>query len=82
LKEFGKTVEGTIGLFLSLNGFTRDVSEINKPGHIIILMDGNDLLAVLEKRIDFMEILEKKLEYSKKTGKVYLSVNDIVTGRV
>jgi hypothetical protein len=81
LEELGKATEGTIGLFLSLNGFAPDVSEI-KPGHIIILMDGNDLLAVLEKRIDFVEILEKKLEYSKKTGRAYLSVNDILTGRV
>jgi hypothetical protein len=80
LKELRKTSEDTIGIFLSINGFSTTV--IGKIYQIIQLyyIDGNDLMAVLDGRVDFWKLFHEKLEYIAKTGKIFLTINDIIQG--
>jgi hypothetical protein len=82
-KKVDKSLRNTLGLFLSIEGFSDDSIEHlalqeNVP---LILMDGMDLLAVLEGRLDLVELLNRKKRHANDTGNVYLRVNDILSGR-
>jgi hypothetical protein len=76
-------LENTLGVFLSINGFSPDgVSAHQAGGAAIILMDGGDLMAVLEERIDFTSLLLRKKRYAAQTGHIYLNYYQMVaTGR-
>ncbi len=51
--KIGAKIENTLGLFLSINGFEATaISKHSGKGSAMILMDGVDLYAVLEGRID------------------------------
>jgi hypothetical protein len=45
-----------------------------------MLMDGGDLYAVLEERIDLRELLRRKRRESSMTGRVLLRVSEILAG--
>jgi hypothetical protein len=42
----------------------------------MILMDGEDLYAILEARITLPEILHRKRRHASQTGDIYLRVRD------
>lgn len=74
-----RKLENTLGLFLSVNGFTRNAIDLhsqNRP--VMILMDGSDLMAVLEGRIDLLALLLRKRRHAAQTGKVFLAVHEIL----
>jgi len=54
----------TMGLFLSINGWSDNVSEMLKqnPDKSVALMDGYDLRCVLEEKVDLRDFLKKKYE--------------------
>lgn len=65
-------LENTLGLFLSMNGFSAEGIERHSQGRPkIILMDGADLMAVLEQRIDFLSLLQRKKRHASRTGIIY-----------
>jgi hypothetical protein len=67
-------LENTLGVFLSINGFSADgVTAHQAGGAAIILMDGGDLMAVFEERIDFVSLLLRKKRYAAQTGNIYHS---------
>lgn len=67
-------LENTLGVFLSINGFSADgVAAHQAGGAAIILMDGGDLMAVFEERIDFVSLLLRKKRYAAQTGNIYHS---------
>ena len=73
-----RKLDNTLGLFLSINGFSPDgVETHSKTRPSIILMDGADLMAVLEERIDFVLLLLRKKSHAAQTGDIYLSINQI-----
>ncbi|MBZ0313341.1 restriction endonuclease [Clostridium butyricum] len=75
-----RKLENTLGLFLSINGFSKDAIQIYSMGKSnIILMDGGDLMAVLEGRIDFVSLLLRKKKYAARTGNIFISVNEILS---
>jgi hypothetical protein len=83
LDAFGSKVrrklENTLGVFLSINGFSPDgVDAHSSGGSVIILMDGADLMAVLEERIDFVSLLLRKKRHASQTGKIYLRVHQVL----
>ena len=56
-----RKLENTLGLFLAMNGFSMDAIEAHSRGTPnTVLMDGPDLHAVLEQRIDFVSLLMRK----------------------
>ncbi|MDI1299715.1 hypothetical protein [Methylotenera sp.] len=72
-------LENTLGIFLSINGFSQDgVSAHQAGGAAIILMDGGDLMAVLEERIDFTSLLLRKKRHAAQTGGIYLNYYQMV----
>jgi hypothetical protein len=51
-ERIGRVPEETLGLYLSLNGFSPQATQELWDCQPVILMDGADLVAVLEERID------------------------------
>ena len=77
--KLSRKLENTLGLFLSINGFSEDAIKAHTMGRkLMILMDGNDLMAVLEGRIDLIELLYRKKRFASQTGNIYLRIHEIV----
>ncbi|VDN47061.1 conserved protein of unknown function [Petrocella atlantisensis] len=73
-----RKLDNTLGLFLSINGFSEDAVRIHSCGRsTILLMDGADLMAVLENQIDFASLIVRKRRHASHTGNIYLKVSDI-----
>lgn len=74
-----KKLENTLGIFLSINGFSNDgVISHQAGGSAIILMDGGDLMAVFEERIDFTTLLLRKKRHAAQTGEIFLSYHQMI----
>ncbi|ALP35815.1 hypothetical protein ASL14_06170 [Paenibacillus sp. IHB B 3084] len=74
-----RKLDNTLGLFLSINGFSEDAVRIHSVGRsTILLMDGTDLMAVLENQIDFVSLIVRKRKHAAQTGNIYLKINDIL----
>lgn len=75
-----RKLENTLGVFLSINGFSQDgVAAHSSGGAVVLLMDGADLMAVLEERIDFVSLLLRKKRHAAQTGNIYLRFHEIAT---
>jgi len=62
---------GTRGLFVSVQGFRKEVVEqFDERGSSIILMDGVDMIHVLEGRVELRDGLRKKIESAAQKGLV------------
>lgn len=73
-----RKLENTLGVFLAINGYSKDGIEAHSKGSpVIILMDGSDIMAVLEERIDFVSLLLRKKRHAAQTGNVYLRFHEI-----
>jgi hypothetical protein len=74
-----RKLENTWGLFLSINGFSEDGVRAHSAGwKLIILMNGEDLMAVLERRIDFVTLLLRKKQHAARTGNILLRIHELV----
>ncbi|HTW85909.1 MAG TPA: restriction endonuclease [Candidatus Sulfotelmatobacter sp.] len=67
-------IQSTRGLFLSMNGFRADVVEVFHRGTStnVILMDGHDLVLILEGRIELPDALELKTSKAAHEGTLYV----------
>ena len=75
------TLENTLGLFLSINGYSNDAVKAHSSGRrLMILMDGSHLMAVIEGRIDLMQLLLRMRRHASQTGNIYLQIHEIFTG--
>jgi len=73
--------ENTLGLFIAINGFEPTAVTLHSGNRSpIMLMDGADLYAVLEERIDLRELLRRKLRETSMSGRVLLTAADILAG--
>jgi hypothetical protein len=62
-------LESTRGLFVSIPGFRAEVvAQFNGRGPNLILMDGCDLIHILEGRIDLRDAIRKKVERAAQEG--------------
>lgn len=82
LYKFGGKIEGrlklTLGLAVSINGFTQDYNESKSASlKTMLLMDGADLMAVLENRIDLKDMLFRKRRHASDTGDIFLKFRDM-----
>lgn len=69
-----RKLENTLGLFVAINGFqSTAVASHSSARPSIILMDGSDLMAVLEERIELPELLRRKRKHAAQTGEIYSS---------
>ena len=73
LHDFRAKVDGkarnTLGLCVSISGFTQGaIAQHSRSQTPLILMDGTDLMPILEGRIEFTEVLERKRRHAAETG--------------
>jgi hypothetical protein len=67
----------TLGLFVAINGFTdAAVTTHSRVGASMVLMDGEDLYAVLDGRLALPEILHRKRRHASQTGDIYIRARD------
>lgn len=79
--KVSRKLDNTLGLFMSMNGFQQSAVEAySRNRSTIILMDGADLYAVLEARVDLTELLERKRRHAAQTGAVFFSASEMLTG--
>lgn len=77
--KLSRKLDNTLGLFLSINGFSDDGVKAHSSGRrVMILMDGSDLMAVLEGRIDLIQLLLRKRREASQTGNIYLRIHEIL----
>lgn len=70
-------LDNTLGLFISHSAFTDTaIQKANQQN--VILMDGEDLLYVLENKIDYLELLRNKKRHAAETGESFLSVKKMI----
>lgn len=79
LYKFAYKVEGKLygrGLFISINGFSKDSVTALVKGKALntILIDGGDLILVVEGMFTFTEILDRKIKAAQTMGKIYVDV--------
>lgn len=73
-----RKLDNTLGLFVSMPGFQPTAVDVHSNRAVIILMDGTDLMAVLEGRIELPELLKRKCQHAARTGEIYLRAYDIL----
>ncbi len=75
--KISRKLDNTLGLFLSINGFSEDAVRIHSSGRsTVLLMDGIDLMAVLEGRIDFVSMLIRKRRHAAQTGNIFFRITE------
>lgn len=76
--KVNRKLENTLGVFLSIEGFSDDgLTAFTRDRPKVILMDGADLMAVVDDRIDFVRLLQRKKRHAAQTGQVFLPIRDI-----
>ena len=79
-KKVGRKLENTLGLFVSLSGFTNEgVVAFRGERPSIILLDGEDLAIVLQGLVDFRDLLKRKIRHAAQTGNPYFKARDYGT---
>lgn len=76
-----RKLDNTLGLLVSMNGFQPNALSLAAHGSrpVLILMDGSDLMCVLEARISLADLLAKKKKHAARTGEVFLSAFNILS---
>lgn len=74
-----RRLDNTLGLFISINGFSSDaITAYSNGKKLMYLMDGADLMAVLEQRISLPDILRRKKRAAVQTGNVFFKISEIL----
>jgi hypothetical protein len=77
--KLSRKLDNTLGLFLSINGFSEDGVKVHSSGRrMMLLTDGSDLMAVLEGRIDLIQLLLRKRREASQTGNIYLRIHEVL----
>lgn len=76
-----RRLDNTLGLFVSMSGFQASVPDlVARTGrHSVLLMDGGDLTAVLDRRIRLDELITRKKRHAAETGDIQLSAWNILS---
>jgi hypothetical protein len=67
--------KNALGLFVSVNGFTSDTLETYSEATPFMVMDGVDLIAVLEQRVRLDDLLRRKKRHANETGHCYFAAS-------
>ncbi|MGX1976900.1 restriction endonuclease [Streptomyces kronopolitis] len=69
--------KNTLGLYVSMSGYSSDALAVYSYSTPFITMDGSDFMAVLDQRIRLDELLSRKKSHASQTGHCYLPVSEI-----
>jgi len=76
--KLSRKLDNTLGLFFAMNGFCDDAVKAHSSGRrLALLMDGSHLMAVLEGRIDLIQLLLRMRRHAAQTGNIYLPMHEI-----
>lgn len=69
-------LDNTLGLFLSIEGFSMDGVEAFSRQHnnVVICMDGSDMMAIFEKRLTLPALITRKKQIAARTGQIYIPI--------
>ncbi|MGH7380883.1 MAG: hypothetical protein ACREKR_01445 [Candidatus Methylomirabilales bacterium] len=77
-KKVERKLENTLGLFISLNGFTEEgLLAFRGTRPAIVLMDGEDLAVVLQGLLDFRDLLKRKIRHASQAGDPFLRAREM-----
>lgn len=69
-------LKNTLGLFISLEGYTDECLKANAPNmKSMILMDGQDLMNVLDGRVSLNDMIYLKRRHASQTGEIFYRIN-------
>jgi|SRR4030095_883775 len=82
LYQFGAKIQGklknTLGLYISLDGYTSECIKVDNPTlKSMILMDGHDLMLILDGKITLNDMIYIKRRHASQTGEIYYKVTGI-----
>jgi hypothetical protein len=79
----GSSLDNTLGLFVSINGFSEESITEYLRGHRprLICMDGSHLMTVLEGRIDLSDLLIRLRDAAVHKKNILIPVKDIFAGK-
>lgn len=69
-------LKSTLGLLVTINGVTSEA--ISPDFKSIIIMDGSDIVCVLEQRISLPDLLFKKRRKASETGNIYVKASELL----
>lgn len=73
-------LENTLGLFLSIGGFSEDgLIAFQSSDKVMILMDGLDLISILENRISFIDLILRKKQIAAREGRIFVQFSQMCT---
>ncbi|MFD8988979.1 restriction endonuclease [Streptomyces goshikiensis] len=72
--------KNTLGLYVSMSGYSKDALAVYSYSTPFITMDGSDFMAVLDQRIRLDDLLDRKKGHASQTGHCYLPVSEIFSG--
>lgn len=79
--KLSRRLDNTLGLYLSINGYSDDGVRVHSSGRrLMLLFDGSDLMAVLEGRLDLVQLLLQKRRAAAQTGNIYVRIHEILRG--
>jgi len=79
-RKVNTKLESTRGVFFSVNGFRKEViNQFNGEGANIIFFTGEDILLILEGRIELKEVLIRKIEKAAQFGIILIEVKQMIT---
>ena len=80
LGPIGRSGSQTMGLFLSINGWSDNVITVLKqnPNKCIILMNGDDLRKILSKKVDLGILLKAKLKKLNNEAKPFYGAGEFI----
>lgn len=73
-----RKLDNTLGLFVSINGFNKSAIQPKQERPALIVMDGEDLMWILEDRIGLDELLSCKKQYASRTGQIMIHAKEII----
>ncbi|MFF7080122.1 restriction endonuclease [Streptomyces lavendulae] len=72
--------KNTLGLYVSMSGYSSDALAVYSYSTPFITMDGLDFMAVLDQRIRLDDLLDRKKRHASQTGHCYLPVAEVLSG--
>ncbi|MFE3606838.1 restriction endonuclease [Streptomyces goshikiensis] len=72
--------KNTLGLYVSMSGYSSDALAVYSYSTPFITMDGSDFMAVLDQRIRLDDLLDHKKRHASQTGHCYLPVAKVFSG--
>lgn len=67
--------KNAVGLFISVNGFTKPALDQYREATPFIVMDGTDLYLALDQRVRLDDLLKSKKRHANETGDCYLAAS-------